>query len=48
MVDPIKQSSKLSKLSLPDTLSDEEYKFIKVLGNGAQGVVCLYQEIATG
>jgi predicted Ser/Thr protein kinase len=29
-------------------MCDEEYKYIKVLGKGAQGVVCLYEEVATG
>jgi hypothetical protein len=38
----------MDKKSYPDTMCDEEYKYIKVLGKGAQGVVCLYEEIETG
>jgi hypothetical protein len=38
----------MDKKSYPETMCDEEYKFIKVLGKGAQGVVCQYEEVATG
>ena len=29
-------------------MSDDEFKFIKVLGKGANSSVCLYEEVATG
>jgi hypothetical protein len=38
----------MEKNSFPDTMCDEEYKHIKILGKGAQGVVCLYEENASG
>jgi hypothetical protein len=38
----------MDKKSYPDPMCDGEYKYIKVLGKGAQGVVCLYEEVATG
>ena len=38
----------MDKKCFPDTMCDEEFKYIEVLGKGAQGVVCLYEEVATG
>ena len=32
----------MSKQNYPETMCDEEFIFIEVVGKGAQGVVCLY------
>jgi hypothetical protein len=34
--------------SYPKFIGDGEYKLIQFLGKGAQGEVCLYEEVANG
>ena len=42
MEDSNKKSSKISKQNFPLTMCEGQFNFIKVLGKGAQGEVCLY------